>query len=294
MTRSIVVGVDGSASSLDAVDLAARQARLRGVPLRVVLAFVWPYLGAPLGPSPDGPPERGLQHDAERLLAQALERARAAAPDLDVDGEIVAGVTAGVLVEESRAAAMIVLGDRGLGGFTGLLVGSVAVQLAAHAHCPVLVVRGRPQATGPVVLGVDGSPAAASAVTEAFEEASVRGAELVAVYAWLDPVPIQTGDVLPVLYDADKVEAEEARVLAEAIAGCRERYPDVVVQEDLVRAPTRACLIDRSAQAQLMVLGTRGRGGIGGLLLGSVSQSLLHHADCPVLVVPSPTDTETS
>ena len=291
MTRPIVVGVDGSPSSLDAVDLAARQARPRGASLRVVHAFVWPYLGAPLGPSPVGPPEGGLQHDAERLLAEALERARAAAPDLDVDGEIVTGMAAAVLVEESRAATMIVLGDRGLGGFTGLLVGSVAVQLAAHAHCPVLVVRGRRQATGSVVLGVDGSPQGALAVMHAFEEASLRGADLLAVHAWLDPVPLQAGDVLPVLYETDALEAEEARLLAEAIAGCRERYPDVVVREELVRAPARACLIDRSAQAQLMVLGTRGRGGIGGLLLGSVSQSLLHHADCPVLVVPSPSDT---
>jgi nucleotide-binding universal stress UspA family protein len=288
MTRSVVVGVDGSESSLAAVDLAATEARLRGLPLRVVHAFMWPELGAPLGPSPYGPPEGGLQNDAERLLATAVERAGQAAPDLDVDSELVTGGAAAVLVEESRAAAMVVLGDRGLGGFTGLLVGSVAVQLAAHAHCPVAVVRGRPEPSGPVVLGVDGSPGAGPAVLQAFEEASLRGAELVALHAWVDPVPPQLGDVLPVVYDVDQVEAEEMRLLAEALAGCRERYPDVVVNEELVRASARDHLIERSAQAQLLVVGTRGLGGVRGLLLGSVSQAALHHADCPVLVVPSP------
>lgn len=288
MTQSVVVGVDGSDSSLAAVDLAATEARLRGLPLRVVHAFMWPELGAPLGPSPYGPPEGGLQNDAERLLAQAVERAGQAAPDLDVDSELVTGGAAAVLVEESRAAAMVVLGDRGLGGFTGLLVGSVAVQLAAHAHCPVAVVRGRPEPSGPVVLGVDGSPEAGPAVLQAFGEASLRKAEIVAVHAWVEPVPPQLGAVLPVVYDTAPIEAEEARLLAEALAGCRERYPEVVVHEELVRAPVRDHLIDRSAQAQLLVVGTRGFGGVRGLLLGSVSQAALHHADCPVLVVPSP------
>ncbi len=287
MARSVVVGVDGSESSLAAVDLAATEARLRGLPLRVVHAFMWPELGVPLGPSPYGPPEGGLQNDAERLLRAAVERA-GRTPDLDVDSELVTGGPAAVLIEESREAALVVLGDRGLGGFTGLLVGSVAVQLAAHAHCPVLVVRGRPEPSGPVVLGVDGSPEAWPAVLQAFEEASLRASELVALHAWVDPVPPQLGDVLPVVYDVDQVEAEEMRLLSEAIAGCRERYPDVVVHEELVRAPARDCLIDRSAQAQLLVVGTRGRGGVRGLLLGSVSQTALHQADCPVLVVPSP------
>jgi nucleotide-binding universal stress UspA family protein len=287
MTRSVVVGVDGSDASLRAVEVAATEARLRRLPLRVVHAFIWPELGVPLGPSPYGPPEGGLQHDAERLLAAAVERARRVAPGVDVDGELVTGGAGAVLVEESRGAAIVVTGDRGLGGFTGLLVGSVAVQLAAHAHCPVLVVRGRPEPDGPVVLGVDGSPEGRPAVVSAFEEASLRGAELVAVHAWLQPVPLQVGAVLPVLYDVDKVQAEEARLLAEAIAGCREPYPDVVVHEELVHASPRQHLVERSATAQLLVVGTRGLGGFGGLLLGSVSQAALHHAECPVLVVPS-------
>lgn len=287
MARSVVVGVDGSAESLEAAEVAAQEAHRRGLPLRVVHAFVWPLLGVPLGPSPFGPPEGGLRNEAERLLAQAVDRARAAAHDVDVDGEILPGRAARVLIDESREADLVVVGDRGLGGFSGLLVGSVAVQLAAHTRCPVLVVRGRRRPSGPVVLGVDGSLRSAAAVLRAFEEASLHGSELVAVHAWLDPVPVQPGDVLPVVYDVAQVRAEEERLLAEAVAGCGERYPDVVVREELVRGPTRACLIERSAHARLLVVGTRGRGGFTGLLLGSVSQAALHHAECPVLVVPS-------
>ena len=287
MSRPVVVGVDGSPCSLAAVDLAAGEARLRSAPLRVVHGFIWPYFGIPLGPSSAGPPQGGLRHEAERILAEAVERARQAAPAVDVDAEVVTGGGAAVLVAESRDAAMVVVGDRGLGGFSGLLIGSVAVQLAAHAECPVLVVRGQAHSSGPVVLGVDGSPQASAAVAHAFDEAWLRSARLVAVHAWLDPVVRAPGDILPVVFDPDQVRDEEARLLAEAIAGCRQQYPDVVVREELVHGPTRAALIDRSAEAQLVAVGTRGRGGLRGLLLGSVSQALLHHAACPVLVVPS-------
>ncbi len=284
MSRSIVVGVDGSPSSLGAVDVAAAEARLRGLPLRVVHAFIWPYFGVPLGPSPYGPPDGGLQHEAERLVAEAVERA-ARTTDVEVTGDLVTGGAAAVLLQESVDAAMVVIGDRGLGGFSGLLIGSVAVQLAAHAHCPVLVVRGEVRSSGPVVLAVDGSPSAAPAVALAFEEAALRRAPLTAVHAWLGPAARAPGDMLPVVHDVDQVEAEEARLLSEALAGCRERHPDVEVREELVHGPARAVLVERSAQAQVLVVGTRGRGGIRGLLLGSVSHAVLHHGECPVLVV---------
>jgi nucleotide-binding universal stress UspA family protein len=287
VTRPVVVGVDGSPSSLDALDVAAEEARLRRVPLRIVHAFVWPYLGVPLGPSPFGPPEGGLQNQALRIVDEAVERALKVAPGVDVDGEVLTGGGAALLVAESRTARMVVVGDRGLGGFTGLLIGSVAVQLAAHAQCPVLVVRGQSHPSGPVVVGVDGSPEASGAVMQAFEEAWLREARLVALHAWLDPVAREPGDMLPLVHDVDQVRNEEARGLAEAVAGCREEYPDVTVREELVRGPARAALIDASVEAQLLVVGTRGRGGIRGLLLGSVSQAVLHHAQCPVLAVPS-------
>jgi nucleotide-binding universal stress UspA family protein len=285
-TSAVIVGVDGSRSSLAAVDLAAQEAVLRGRPLRVVHAFVWPYFNVPLGPSPYGPAEGGLRHEAERLLSEACDHARAAAPGLDVTGELVTGHAAAVLLGCAHASGLLVVGDRGLGGFTGLLVGSVAVQLAAHAPCPVLVMRGRADANAPVLLGVDGSPASDRAIGFAFEEAALRGVPLEALHGWTHPVSTGPGDTLPLVYDVAEVEGEEARLLAEALAGWHEKYPDVVVRRALVRGSARRALIEATTGAQLAVVGTRGRGGFTGLLLGTVSQAVLHHAACPVAIVP--------
>ncbi|HEU4423611.1 MAG TPA: universal stress protein, partial [Pilimelia sp.] len=281
----VVVGVDGSKSALGAVRLAAREARLRGRPLRVVHAFIWPLLNVPLGPSPAGPLDGGLRHDAELIVEEAVAEAARTEPGLALTAQIVNGAAAPVLLGESRHAALVVLGDRGLGGFTGLLVGSVAVQVVAHAECPVLVARGEPRADGPVVVGVDGSPLSGLAVGFAVEEAALRETGVVAVHAWTRPVSTGPGDMLPLVYDVDAVEAEEDRVLAESVAGWGDRYPEVPVTHRLVRGPTRATLIDESARAQLLVVGARGRGGFAGLLLGSVSQAVLHHAGCPVAVI---------
>lgn len=288
LAAPVVVGVDGSVGCLPAVDLAAEEATLRRRPLRLVHAFIWPYLRVPLGPSPYGPPEGGLRHEAERVVADASARAHAASPDAAVHGELITGEAAAVLLAASRTAALVVVGDRGLGGFTGLLVGSVAVHLAAHATCPVLVARGSAEPAGPVLLGVDGSPANEPAVRFAFEEASLRGVPLVAMHAWTHPVSTGPGDMLPLVYDAAEVESAEARVLAEALAGWCDKFPDVVVHRRLTHAGAREALIEATHRAQLVVVGTRGRGGFKGLLLGSVSHAVLHHAGCPVAVVPHP------
>lgn len=283
---AVVVGVDGSESSLAAVEFAAREATLRRRPLRIVHAFIWPNLNVPLGPTPYGPPEGGLRHDAERIVAAAVGRTIATAPDTPVHTDIITGAAAAVLRECSHDATVIVVGDRGLGGFTGLLVGSVAVQLAAHATCPIIVVRGVANQDLPVAVGIDGSPANDPAVGFAFEEAALRGVPLNAIHAWTRPHSTGPGDMLPLVYDVADVEAEETRVLVGALAGWHDKYPDVPVHRTVEHGSPRKALLEATNRAQLMVVGTRGRGGFTGLLLGSVSQAVLHHAACPVAVVP--------
>jgi nucleotide-binding universal stress UspA family protein len=179
---------------------------------------------------------------------------------------------------------LLVIGNRGLGGFGSLLLGSVALHTTAHAACPVLVVGGPQRSTGPVVVGVDGSAGSATAVGFAIEEASRRKTDLLAVHAW---GAFQAGsrDMLPPVYEPEMLRDEEQRVLSESLAGWTERYPEVTVQQDLVHERPAPALIARSQTAQLVVTGARGRGGFGGLLLGSVSQTVMHHAGCPVAVV---------
>jgi nucleotide-binding universal stress UspA family protein len=191
-----------------------------------------------------------------------------------------------VLQAESTRAELVVLGDRGLGGFAGLLIGPVAVTLAAHAACPIVVVRGpepdRMVRSEAVVVGVDGSPTSEAAVAFAFEAAALRGVPLVAVHTWFDMVVDAT---MAPLIDWDVMEADEREVLAERLAGWAEKYPDVAVRRLVARDRPARALVEESGRAQLVVVGSRGRGGISGLLLGSVSQTLLHHAACPVAVV---------
>ncbi|MBO7939818.1 universal stress protein [Streptomyces sp. S9] len=288
MSHLVVVGVDGSAPALAAVETAAREAGLRGAALRVVHAFAWPSSHVPLGPSQPGPAHE-IRRTAEHLLAEAVERAHAAAPGIEVGHALVTGDPLGVLEAQSRSADLVVVGSRGTSEFVGLLVGSTAVHLATHGRCPVLVVREQSGADGPVVVGVDGSAAGEAAVDFAFAEAALRGAPLLALHAWTT----WNAPLLPPPQDASAPYAnppgalaeEEERLLYEVLAGHREKYPDVAVEHRVVQGRTREALIGASRSAQLVVVGARGRGGFAGLLLGSVSQAVLHHAHCPVVVV---------
>ena len=291
MSGLIVVGTDGSASGLAAVEAAAREARWRGARLRLVHAFIWPALHAPLGPSPLGPAEGGLRNMVERLLTEAEERARTVAPEVDISRAVVTGEPLTVLEAQSRAAELVVVGSRGMGSFVGLMVGSTAVYLAAHGRCPVLVVREQGEGTGPIVVGVDGSSAGAGAVNFAFAEAALRGVDLVALHAWTTwnaPMPPPQDEASPYANPREALASQEGRLLSEALAGHQESYPGVSVKRELVHGGTRETLIEASRTAQLLVVGARGRGGFAGLLLGSVSQAMLHHAHCPVAVVRSP------
>jgi nucleotide-binding universal stress UspA family protein len=283
----IMVGVDGSPESRAAIDLAVREARMHNRPLRLVHAFEWPLLGVHVGPSPEGPPEGGLAAEADRLLAEALDHAHRAGPDISITGEVVPGLAAAVLLAEARHASMVVLGHRGLGGFTGLLVGSVAVQVATHASGPVLIARGEPRQTGPVVAGVDGSDISGEALSFALAEAAARGAGVTAVNTWWRVADSWEAE-LPLVYDASDVEKARREMLSWVVAAHRDRYPEVPVAEEVRHGRAARELVEVSETAQLMVVGARGRGGFTGLLLGSVSQALLHHAHCPVAIVRQP------
>lgn len=281
----VVVGVDGSASARSAVRLAAREAAARDRQLRVVHAFIWPLLHAPVATLPQGPPGGGLRQQADRILAEAVAEAEEEVPGLAVEGLVMDGTAAAVLLHEARRAALIVLGTRGLGGFSGLVIGSTAVQLAEYASCPVLVARGEERLAGPIVVGVDGSELSDLAIGFAIDEAARRRTDALAVHAYLHPVSIEPGDVVPLVYEEESLKGEEERLLAESLAGWRERYPDVPVRRKVVRGSAGRVLVEESKAAQLVVVGARGRGGFAGLLLGSVSHGVLHHAHCPVAVV---------
>jgi nucleotide-binding universal stress UspA family protein len=273
----IVVGVDGSHSSLHAVDWAAQEAVAWRCPLRIIHAFLWPPSNIPSGPPTLGVPDAGLQHAAEAIVSDAADRARRAAPGLELSTDLPVCAPAAALIDASHDARLVVLGHRGLGGFTGLLVGSVGVQTAAHAACPVIVVREAAQrgpATGHVVVGVDGSEHSRLAVDFAFVHAARHGLDLVAVHAHQRPVHTPSGD-------AD----DPTRLLADALSGYGHRYPHVTVRHRIVRGVSAEVLVAESADAVLTVVGSRGRGGFTGLLLGSTSQGVLHHATGPVAIV---------
>ncbi|MEH1169541.1 universal stress protein [Micromonospora sp. CPCC 205539] len=287
-SAAVVVGVDGSEPALRAARLAAAEALRRHRPLRVVHGFIWPLLHVPVSPAPDAPPGGGLRHRAEELVAAAVAEAEATAPGLSISGEIIDGEAAAVLVGESPTAALIVLGDRGLGGFAALVVGSVAVQVAAYADCPVLVARGAERPDEPVLVAVDGSAASRLALEFAAEAAVARDAPLRAVRAYRHPGSTGPGDMQPLVYDEAQLHGEEDRLLAESLAGLTERHPRLRLTRQAVHGRTGAVLADASRSAQLLVVGGQGRGEVTGLLLGSVSQSVLHHAHCPVAVVRAP------
>ncbi|GAA1226877.1 universal stress protein [Prauserella halophila] len=280
----VVVGTDGSEGAERALDWATDMAVLSNRPLRIVHAFTYVqgFYGGDLPASPEV--YRAMEDEGRTFMDDARTRVTARAPELRVETDMLLQGSVPMLVDESERASMLVVGTSGRGGFTGMLVGSTSVSLTAHAHCPVVVVRGDSEAAsdGPVVVGVDGSGVSTAAVTMAFREASLLGAPLVAVHAWAD-VEYEPG--LPEMAEGSSREQSEQIVLSEALAGMPERYPDVRVERVVVPGKPRQQLLERAAGARLLVAGSRGRGGFRGMLLGSTSQALIHHAACPVMIV---------
>ncbi|MTD58805.1 universal stress protein [Amycolatopsis sp. RM579] len=285
-TGAIVVGVDGSEQALRAVRWAAVEAAQRNLRLHLI-SGVDPALVGYYGVGLPIPQEAfdQVERQAEQELTDAAAAAHEAASGVVVTTARSQASPVPMFLDLSKRARLIVLGASGRGGFEGMLTGSTAVSVVAHSECPVVVVRGDERRPGPVVVGVDGSPTSISALGVAFEEAAWRGVPLVAVHAWSDrdyatTIPVEYG-----LLQTEPSDAEQARVLSESLAGWQEKHPDVTVERVVVRDRPRRQLLDWSARAQLVVAGSRGRGGFRGLLLGSTSQALLHYAECPVLIV---------
>jgi len=287
----VVVGVDFSDASMAAAQFAAVEAQWHRVPLHLVFVLQTP---AAYGLSPYTVELEDWRRSASRDLAALTTRLHQSHPDLVITESAPFGSPAASLIEASRAARMLFVGCRGRGGFAELLAGSVSAQVAAHATVPVIVVRDgadQPVPAGPVLVGVDGTPVSAAAIEFAFAEADARGVPLVAYHVWWDPRAASVDDGPIGRFDLERVQQSAERTVAEAVAGWREKYPDVVVQLRLVYSTNEeAGLIDASATAGLVVVGSRGRGAVRGLLLGSVGQALVHHGQCPIAIVHGPFD----
>jgi nucleotide-binding universal stress UspA family protein len=286
----IVVGVDGSSNSDVAIGWAARDAAMRNVELTVV--HVAPALSVNWSLTPVPADLATWQvSQGRQILADAVTIAEAATGGdgrLQIDTELFVAVTVPTLVDLTKEAEMIVVGSRGIDAFGCSLMGSVSSGLVSHAHCPVVVIHHddplTPQpATLPVLVGVDGSPTAERATAIAFDEASRRGVDLVALHAWSDrgsySVPGLNRSIL---------KQEETEFLAERLAGLQERYPDVSVRRVVVCGKPARHLVEEPVNAQLVVVGSHGRGGFAGMLLGSVTSAVLQSARTPVIVARQP------
>lgn len=291
MERPLVAGVDGSDTGLAALDWAVDEAERYARPLRIVHASLWePYEEVVTDPTKDRPPGQDL---AERIVADAAERAGLRAPGVEITTAVLPDDPAGALLQEGREAALLVVGSRGRGAFTGLLLGSVSLVVAARSACPVVVVRGnrytRDSGHGRVLLGVGEHDVDSAAVRFAFREAALRDAELDAVCAWRRPSPLRTGHPSP-SGDAGEAGGEPERrasdLLDKALDTMAREHPRVRLRESTVEGPAHRVLTARSGAADLLVVGARRRGALAALELGRVAHRALHHSECPVAVVP--------
>ncbi|RBQ18303.1 universal stress protein [Spongiactinospora rosea] len=270
MAGRIVVGVDGSAPSNAAVEWAALDAQRRGLDLRIVhVCEPWRR-------------KLGIEHCGGAL--EAADHARDLTRGVTVSAELLIGDVTGELIGESASADGLVLGSRGLGGFAGMVLGSVSMAVAGHAAGPVVVVRApRVVEYGRVVVGYDGSVHSRAAMEYAVVQARARGAQVHVVSACQIPAyPSYAAAYQGLLED---VVGDEVRAAGERVAEWRERDPDVIITDEQPREHPSAALIKAAEAADLVVVGSRGRGALASAVLGSVSHAVLHHVMCPVAVV---------
>lgn len=283
----VVVGYDGSDVSESALRFAVAEARSRGLSLEIVTAWDQPTVDLGMGAGAAIDPQ--LSEVVERQAADVAGRGAqlAAGTGLEVSASAVVGPAAAALVDRSRTADLVVVGSRSHRGMTDLLLGGVSRQVATHAACPAVIVRAATGEHGRVAVGIDGSPQAGRALDFAFDEASRRGWQLRVVHAWdvavigfdVDTTGYPEGGIL------DDVRDAETRLSAEVLAGHIARYPDVAVEMRVRRGGAAGVLVASSADCDLLVLGSRGRGGFTSLLLGSVSHKVMHQAPCSVAIV---------
>ncbi|MFI8419910.1 universal stress protein [Streptomyces sp. NPDC085460] len=286
--REIVAGVDGSPESLAAADWAAREARHRGVPLRLAHAWRWEPLDLPLVQ------DRASQERAAEEVVRAAEAEIAERhPEVPVASEVLADTPVSALLGTIDDAEMLVIGSRGHGAVAGFLLGSYGQQVIAAATRPVVAVRARDDRaaeppTGEILVGQQGGPEDSEAVLRfAFETAAARGAAIRAVRAWsLPPLFAYSPTSLRLADDAGGLVPFEEKALREALAPWRERYPYVPVTEHVELGSAGQVLLTTSGAAQLLVVGRRAKRGALGQRIGSVAHAALHLAPCPVAVIP--------
>lgn len=295
--RPIVVGVDLSGNSEPALEWAAAEAARLRRPLRVVHAYpppTYPSTGAGLLPGGTVVTLGAqLEKAAVAEVRECADRVRAGYPDLEVHAVTHCGGAGATLVEASRGAETVVVGARGLGTVAAVFLGSVSAHVSAHSLAPVVVVRQPVQVRpgAPVVVGVDGSRASRAALVFAAIQASSRQVGLTVVHTWRPESTVGDGTPLGWPTGWGRLPQEEEAVLAEAVAGLGERFPDVDIRREVVTDYAADALERLSRDACLLVVGTHGRGLVSGWLRGSVSQAVLHGASCPVAVVhPSPAE----
>ena len=294
VVHHLVVGVDGSEPALRAVDWAVDEAVRHGLPLRIVYGSLWErFEQDALADTPGVAPEAVTEHAlAQAVVAAACDRAKGRGPTLEIGTEVVPGDAVSALLGEAHDAFAVVTGGRGRGPIKELLLGSVSLTLSARAPCPIVVVRGREEnreaANGRVVLGVGDPATSAAAVRFAVAEAAARGCELEAVRVWRQPLHRPEPHLL--LKGEPAHHQEEASTLLEdaVTAALEDRgdAPAVPVAHRVVEGSVRQVLLARSAEADLLVLGGHRRHGHFGLQIGRVAHAVLHHADCPVAVIP--------
>ncbi|MFF5958357.1 universal stress protein [Streptomyces luteogriseus] len=288
MELPLVVGVDGSDSSLEAVDWAVDEAARHGLSLRLVFASLWErYEGARPSFSTDRAADKVM---AEHIVASCAERARLRNPEVKVSSEVLPDDAASVLLHAAHESFALVTGSRGRGEIAGLLLGSVSLTVAARAVCPVVVVRGGKRnqqgSYGRVVVGVGDATDGSAAVRFAFREAEARGCALHAVRAWRRPAHEHADSPLIVDDATGSQEERASALLTEALRDAAGDNPQVEVQRQAVEGAAHKVLLDASADADLVVVGALRRQGHFGLQLGRTAHALLHHAECPVAVVP--------